>query len=396
MVNKICRLILILTCLLYFLGCNVPIKELKQAEQLMDVHPDSSLKILQKVNPGRLKLKSDKALYALLLSQAQDKNYFVIESDSLISTATNYFKKSDPDHAGYAWFYKSRIENNRGDAAARADAILKAKEIITNSENHYLKGLVFGETADMYSVERNFDSSLLYNKLSYQEFEKINYTKNSALSLIYMAVCYMKNYECDSAVNCLYRAENLSKQINDTVILSTVYRTLGSIYLKNKAYDKSIEVFEKVPLTNQPIVDSNKWFLLANTCKEAGKYEQAEKYLDMMTVKGEMAAQYYRLKQFLAIQAGDLQSALNYAELARIATDSLQRRKLEISFAGLEKKYNYQTLQLTNQKLVIVQKQHKIVLLTLILMLLTGIILVHIWNNKVKSNKLILNETIFV
>jgi len=30
------------------------------------------------------------------------------------------------------------------------------------------------------------------------------------------------------------------------------------------------------------------------------------------------------------------------------------------------------------------------------LMLLTGIILVHIWNNKVKSNKLILNETIFV
>ncbi len=394
MVNRVCRLILILTCLVYFLGCNVPVKELKQAEQLMDVHPDSSLKILQKVNPGRLKLKSDKALYALLLSQAQDKNDIVIESDSLISIATNYYKKSDPDHAGYAWFYKSRIENNRGDAAARADAILKAKEIITNSENHYLKGLVFGETADMYKDETNYDSSFIYNKLSLEEFRIINDTRNSALCLIDVAFYYMKKLQSDNAILYLSDAEVLSIQIKDILLLSSIYRTLGSIYLKNKAYDKSIEVFEKVPLTNQPLIDSNKWFLLANVYKDAGKYEQAEKYLDMMTEKGEMAAQYYRLKQFLAKQAGDLQSALNYAELARIAADSLQRRKLEISFAGLEKKYNYQTLQLSNQKLIVKQKQHRIWLLSLILVLLSGLILVLFWNNKVKNKQLKLNKTI--
>ena len=391
---KVCLPITILFFLLLITGCTNVTVELQQAEQLMDIHPDSSLKILQKINPTSLKPGSDKALYALLLSQAQDKNDIVIESDSLISIATKYYNENDPDHAGYAWFYTSRIANNQGDASARADAILKAKDFINNSQNHYLKGLVYAETADMYSVERNYDSSFIYHKLSYKEFCKIKDTQNCSLSLIYMAFCYMKNYRTDSALTCLYEAEKLSKQIKDTVLLSTIYRTLGSIYLKNKAYDKSIEAFELVPLTKQPLLNSNKWFLLANACKEAGKFELAQKYLAMMTEMGEMTAQYYWLQQFLCKQSGDYITALNFAEKARWASDSLQSRKLDISFAGLEKKYKYQGLQLANQKLLVTQKQNRIWLLTLIIILSSGLIIVLSWNNNVKNKQLKLNKTI--
>lgn len=56
-----------------FVGCSPSPNELKMAERLMEISPDSALHILKRIKRIGLVKSSDKALYALLMSQALDK-----------------------------------------------------------------------------------------------------------------------------------------------------------------------------------------------------------------------------------------------------------------------------------------------------------------------------------
>ena len=60
--------LVILLCLFY--GCNTASEmALNQAEVLMQEKPDSSLNILEQIDPDNLSRRKDKAKYALLYSQ---------------------------------------------------------------------------------------------------------------------------------------------------------------------------------------------------------------------------------------------------------------------------------------------------------------------------------------
>src|ERR1035437_4649264 len=140
--NQFIRFILLISLNLSLFSCSHTSVKLKTAEQLMSTSSDSSLHILQKLRLNLFTSRSDKALYALLMSQALDKNDIKVKSDSLISVATKYYDEKDPIHAGYAWFYKARCANNRGDAKVKADALLKAHEFANKTYNYKLMGLV--------------------------------------------------------------------------------------------------------------------------------------------------------------------------------------------------------------------------------------------------------------
>ena len=59
-------------------------QQLLKADSLMQLRPDSALNILKSISPKKLSTRADNAYYALLLTQAQDKNFVVQKDDSLI------------------------------------------------------------------------------------------------------------------------------------------------------------------------------------------------------------------------------------------------------------------------------------------------------------------------
>ena len=49
----------------------------------METYPDSALSILESITYPQKMPRADRALYALLLTQARHKNYIALEDDSL-------------------------------------------------------------------------------------------------------------------------------------------------------------------------------------------------------------------------------------------------------------------------------------------------------------------------
>ena len=72
---------------------------LERADSLLDVRPDSALRLLQEVSPRQLADRGGRMHYALLLMQAKYKNYLpVSEDDTLARELVSYY--ADAGDAG--------------------------------------------------------------------------------------------------------------------------------------------------------------------------------------------------------------------------------------------------------------------------------------------------------
>ncbi len=89
-----CRIILELLAILFFTGCynREQISRLDEAEALIQNKPDSALTILQQLKSEGS--QAEQAKYALLYSEALDKNHIKATNDSLIRRAWEYYKTS--------------------------------------------------------------------------------------------------------------------------------------------------------------------------------------------------------------------------------------------------------------------------------------------------------------
>ena len=74
-------------------SCSSSVKSplLLSADSLMEIYPDSALSILESISSPQKLPCADRALYALLLTQARHKNYIALGDDSLIKTAVEYY-----------------------------------------------------------------------------------------------------------------------------------------------------------------------------------------------------------------------------------------------------------------------------------------------------------------
>ena len=96
MKGKYC--IFLLFILVALISCNDPkpvTDTLHRAEALMNEYPDSAWTLLNTISPDEMEQNRNRALYALLYTQAQDKTYRDETNDSLISVAVDYYRNTE-------------------------------------------------------------------------------------------------------------------------------------------------------------------------------------------------------------------------------------------------------------------------------------------------------------
>lgn len=209
--------------------------QLALADSLMQSRPDSALQILQDIPMERLATQADSAYYALLLTQARDKNYIVQTSDSLIRYAVAYYDKvNDVRRQAKAHYYWGCVWRDKGEHQKAIDEYSKAETLAKKENNQELPALIYSNIAYLYYIQDlNTEADSVY-----QLAAKLATQQKDTASMIYALLQQgMIDFEkgdsfYPEAERQMQQALSLAEHFGDTTVKSPIYASLSTLYCK--------------------------------------------------------------------------------------------------------------------------------------------------------------------
>lgn len=375
-----------LTMLLSLASCtqhHSPNVLLMQADSLMEAYPDSALRILENVEPQQLKTPANQAYYALLLTQARDKNYIVQTDDSLIRIAVQYYDSiGEVAMQAKAHYYKGCIYRDANLCGEAVQEYLTAIPLAKKTENQKLLGLIYNHAGYLYylqnlveqadsiyqlaeklAIQRN-DTSLWAEALSFQG--KINIRKGTT---------YHSTAEKE-----LLKAFEMTSTSSHKRVQADIAASLSSLYSRMEQKEKAIQYAKlNISLREDTTQCYTAFLLLGDAYFKIGKYDSATIYINkslLTTRYGTKASAYMRLAEIAQIQ-GDLEKSLTLTDKYTLYLDSLHAAQQSNDILNAEKKVAKQ--QYTNT--LSYDKHKQLILITastiLILIIIIGCIILN-------------------
>ena len=180
---------------------------LSQAERIMESDPDSAMTILKHIPTPESLHGRAQADYSLLMTQAMDKNYMKFTSDSLIKFAVGYYGSYTEDivSKGKAFYYYGRVMESLDKVEDAMKFYLKAKDVLGNSHEYKLLGLMSEGIGNLNRKQKLFDAALNDFRASLQFYS----------------------------------------QIPDSLGISFAYRNIGRVFLYKEQLDSAYHYFDK-------------------------------------------------------------------------------------------------------------------------------------------------------
>lgn len=137
------------------------IKVLDDVESYIQERPDSALTVIQSIVVDDLSSRELKARHALLLSQALDKNFIDLQSDSIIAPAVKFFEKSGDHEALFkAYYYHARVLSNAGRYTEAMQIYLKTEEMSGKVKDLFAVGLLHSQIGGLNSMYFNYPKAI--------------------------------------------------------------------------------------------------------------------------------------------------------------------------------------------------------------------------------------------
>ena len=160
--RHIYRLVAAVLAAITIVSCNDARKSetyrlLEDVDSYIEARPDSALAVLEGIDKSELTSKELEAKYALLLSQALDKNYIDLQSDSIIAPAVRYYENhGTPDERLKTFYYRGRISMNANNYEEAMEYFSVAGKYTENAKDKIASGLL--HNAKMHVYQNLFDA----------------------------------------------------------------------------------------------------------------------------------------------------------------------------------------------------------------------------------------------
>lgn len=216
------------------------------AERIMTSHPDSALTLLRSLVPADIKdIKGneDQALYALLYTQALDKNYLVPTNDSLISVATDYYRSADDTpHLMLAEFYSGRVHANNNRPAQALVSFYKAKDLAEKADSNFWAAMACRGISDTYMQTYNRTEELAFAQKEYDHFKRSGRQPHLNFALLDLGRAYGNNEQWEKTLTITDQLIDSAQLHADPYLHYAALQLKSWVFLKEKNYSDAYPI----------------------------------------------------------------------------------------------------------------------------------------------------------
>lgn len=296
---------------------------LLHADSLMAEYPDSALIFLESIPFPQKLSRADRALYALLLTQARYKNYITLDDDSLIKVAVDYYGKKKSLRAAQAHYYWGAAYRDMGRIPFAVDKYLDAIQLMPG-ENEFL-AMIYDNLAECYEDEDLYDVAIESYRKSYQIVCRDK--KSISYPLRGIAHVFLLQHQLDSALCYFQKAYDCVLAIQDSSMLPLLYNDFSTIYLEKKEYVRADEYVSKaismMPSDNLSGTYHLKGMIMLGLNRLDSARYFFNKYKDEQDIYGE-AVRYNGLRE-VEKRLGNWEAAMQHADAYMVVYDSIQK-----------------------------------------------------------------------
>ena len=293
--------------------------ELDAAESVMEDSPETALALLDTMQRSRLVSRKAAARHALLYSQALDKNYIDMTTDSIIRPAAEYYSRhGSADERLKAQYYLGCIYRNLGDSERAMECYVRAERYVDRAEDYRAVGRLYSAKRkiyfDYYDLSLSYAEAMKsehYYKLSGDSQLRAKALINAALSASILNYNHIADSILSVVRDSLWNVLGPDIQGSYYSVFMTVAEERGdTAQLKNLLDEhlKHTEFYEGVPwgtivrsylFLNK--IDSAKWALERYSIEDP-QHDTSPQYLllasEVYSKNGEFDKGYYYLEKY--------------------------------------------------------------------------------------------------
>lgn len=317
----------------------------------MDLCPDSALNLLKGIHDPEKLWGESQATYALLMTQAMDKNYMKFSSDSLIALALNYYTitQTSPVMYAKALFYHGRVMLELDKEEEALKSFLAAKDVYERTKDHKMLALILEEIGMINRRQELFDDALSNFRGALDTHIRLKDSLGIISVSQNIARVYLFKSQWDS---CSYYYNNaleiaVKKNLSEISILHELGILYRSMQELSEAERYFLAAYEKE-------TDEEKKYMeclsLGYLYMQMGQTENARKYLKMSAKSSKAYTQIsaFDCLYFLEKDIDNFEEAIVYHELADSITNAMEELNSRELIASLQKKYENEKLQNDN------------------------------------------------
>ena len=301
---------------------------LAQADRLLTVCPDSALRLLEVLPADSLHTEADRAYYALLLTQARDKNYLMQTNDSLIRVAVCYFDSvQDINLRARAYYLWGSICRDRNESPEAVEKYLEAAHWAKECRDRQLEGYIYNSLGYLYYREKLYN----YADTAYQRVEQIGWERRDsslwAEALARRGRICMDINQMKEGRSLLSQAMAIACDRNYTAIEAEVSSSLSMYYGRLNEGEAALHYAERYYKLKNRVTNYRGFMLLGNAYCKLGKYDSAYVYLQKS-----LGTRSYRIKSDTYLCLVDIaqrqdcsDQAFLYSRLHAIYRDSVHQ-----------------------------------------------------------------------
>ena len=317
---------------------------LMQVETFIVQRPDSALAVLEHINISELKGKEERARYALLYTQAKDKNYIDETDLSLICEAQKYYKESDNVRYRFlSLYYYGRVLCNNSDFHKAIIAYTEAEALLEKLGDEYLSGLLYVQIGNIYRITHDYDKCLEAYKSAYNHYSKAKLDSHMAYSLLDIGIAYWNLTDTAIAEEYFTQSLMMAKALNDEYLERICYENLFVLYDEIDENEKCTNIaFELNEKFNSSLFSPVCLASMASYNAKIGDYESIDKYLieawNGTQNKSDSIALYFQSANIMKI-IGNTDKALDYFEKGINLQNEELRYAMQQPIVSIQKDY---------------------------------------------------------